>query len=235
MKVVILAAGRGTRLGKAYPKTLTSLKDGKMILSHQIEGLCQYINIRDIFVVVGYKKGLIMEAFPDLSYIDNKSYNTTNTSKSLLIALNHIANEDILWLNGDIVFDHRVIGRLLEPGESCMAVNFAKVGDEEVKYRTNEMGHVIEISKEVCIPQGESVGIHNIPAKEVPILIKYLSDCQDHDYFEKGLELAIQAGLEVTPIDISDLNCIEIDFPEDLDSANKMLCTINDPKTINKH
>ena len=223
MKVVILAAGRGTRLGKAYPKTLTPLIDGKSILSHQIEGLCQYVNIRDIFVVVGYKKDLIMSAFPDLSYINNDSYNETNTSQSLLIALNQFANEDVLWLNGDIVFDHRVIGRLLNYRESCLAVNTAQVSDEEIKYRTNEMGYVIGISKEVGNPEGESVGIHNIPAKEVPILIKYLSDCKDQDYFEKGLELAIQDGLKVSPIDISDLNCIEIDFPEDLDSANKML------------
>ena len=223
MRVVILAAGRGTRLGKPYPKTLTTLKDGKSILSHQIEGICQYVDIGDILVVVGYKKELIMDAFPDLSYIDNDRYNETNTSQSLSIALNHIADEDILWLNGDIVFDHRVIGRLLEHGKSCMAVNTAQVGEEEVKYQTNEMGYVIEISKEVGNPEGESVGIHNIPAKEVSILIKHLSDCEDQDYFEKGLELAIQDGLEVSPIDISDLNCIEIDFPEDLDSANKML------------
>ena len=223
MKVVILAAGRGARLGKAYPKALTPLKDGKSILSHQIEGLSQYVNIGDIFVVVGYKKDLIMSAFPDLSYIDNDRYNETNTSQSLSIALNHIADEDILWLNGDIVFDHRVIGRLLEYGKSCMAVNTAQVGDEEVKYQTNGMGYVIAISKQVVNPEGESVGIHNIPAKEVPILIKHLSDCQNQDYFEKGLELAIQDGLEVSPIDISDLNCIEIDFPEDLDSVNKML------------
>ena len=173
MRVVILAAGRGTRLGKPYPKTLTTLKDGKSILSHQIEGICQYVDIGDILVVVGYKKGLIMEVFPDLSHLDNDRYDETNTSQSLLIALNHISDEDILWLNGDIVFDHRVIGRLLDYGKSCMAVNTAQVGDEEVKYRTNEMGHVIEISKEVGSPQGESVGIHNIPAKEVPILIKY--------------------------------------------------------------
>ena len=114
-----------------------------------------------------------------------------------------------------------------------MAVNTAQVGEEEVKYQTNEMGYVIEISKEVGNPAGESVGIHNITAKEVPILIKYLSDCNDQDYFEKGLELAIQDGLKVTPIDISDLNCMEIDFPEDLDSANKMLDKNNDFKTIN--
>jgi choline kinase len=57
----------------------------------------------------------------------------------------------------------------------------------------------------------------------VPILIKYLSVCKDQDYFEKGLEMAIQNGLKVTPIDISDLNCIEIDFPEDLDAANNMI------------
>ena len=223
MRVVILAAGRGTRLGKPYPKTLTILKDGKSILSHQLEGICQYVDIGDIFVVVGYKKDLIMEAFPDLSYIDNDSYNETNTSQSLLIALNQIVDEDILWLNGDIVFDHRVIGRLVENRKSCMAVNTAQVGDEEVKYQTNAFGLVIEISKKVCNPEGESVGIHSIPSEEVPTLIKYLSYCHDQDYFEKGLELAIKDGLKVYPIDISDLHCIEIDYPEDLDSANNIL------------
>ena len=231
MKVIILAAGIGSRLGKPHPKPLTPLKDDKTILAHQVEGLKNYVNKEDIFVVVGYKKNMIMEAFPDLSYIDNDSYNATNTSKSLLIALNQFADEDILWLNGDIVFDHRVIGRLLEYGKSCMAVNTAQVGDEEVKYKTNEMGHVIEISKEVNNPKGESVRIHNIPANEIPILIKYLSDCNDQDYFEKGLELAIQDGLKVTPIDISDLNCIEVDFPEDLNAANNMI----DNKGITKN
>ena len=39
MKVIILAAGRGTRLGKEYPKALTPLKDGKSILLHQLDRL----------------------------------------------------------------------------------------------------------------------------------------------------------------------------------------------------
>jgi len=223
MIVIILAAGKGTRLGKPFPKTLTNLKDGKSILLHQLDGLYRYIRREDIFVVVGYKKELIKQVFPDLHYINNEKYNETNTSQSLLIALNQFSKKDILWLNGDIVYDHRIIKRLISAPNSSMAVNTAKVGDEEVKYKTNESGYVIEISKEVKKPEGESIGIHKIPANEVPLLIKSLSICKDQDYFEKGLEMAIQNGLKVTPINISDLNCIEIDFPEDLDAANNMI------------
>ena len=48
MKVLILAAGIGSRLGRSYPKVLTSLLDDKSIMSHQIEGLSHYVNIDDI-------------------------------------------------------------------------------------------------------------------------------------------------------------------------------------------
>ena len=46
MKVIILAAGIGSRLGGYQPKTLTPLKDGKTILTHQIEGLIHYVKSR---------------------------------------------------------------------------------------------------------------------------------------------------------------------------------------------
>ena len=155
---------------------------------------------------------MIVEAFPNLSYLSNDNYENTNTSKSLWLGLNKLIRNDIIWLNGDVVFDHTVIGRVIQCKSSCMAVNTAQVDAEEVKYQTNEMGLVIEISKEVSNPEGKSVWIHNILAKEVPVLIKHLSDCRDKEYFEKGLEMAIQNGLKVTPIDISDLNCIELIF-----------------------
>ena len=93
MIVIILAAGKGTRLGTPFPKTLTNLKDGKSILLHQLDGLYRYIRREDIFVVVGYKKELIKQAFPDLHYINNEKYNETNTSQSLLIALNQFSKK----------------------------------------------------------------------------------------------------------------------------------------------
>jgi choline kinase len=49
-----------------------------------------------------------------------------------------------------------------------------------------------------------------------------LEECADNDYFERGLELAIQHnGIEIEPVDISDLFAMEVDFPADLDRANK--------------
>ena len=65
--------------------------------------------------------------------------------------------------------------------------------------------------------------IHKISSNETNLLIKYLSHCHDQDYFEKGLELSIQNGMQVKPIDISDLTCIEIDFAEDLATLNDLL------------
>lgn len=37
--------------------------------------------------------------------------------------------------------------------------------------------------------------------------------------------MAVADGLRVFPVDVSDLSCTEIDFPEDLQQANRQLIT----------
>src|ERR1700722_6567051 len=100
MKVVILAAGLGKRFRKlGSPKPLTLLSHGDSILEYQVKILTQYISVDDIFVVVGYQKERILEKLPDLVYIYNPHYATTNTAKSLAHALRKVHSEDLLWLN----------------------------------------------------------------------------------------------------------------------------------------
>ena len=134
MKAVILAAGIGSRLGISEPKPLTKLKNGESILQRQVECLSEYIGINNIIAIVGYKKELIMESFPNLLYVYNDFYDTTNTSKSLLAGLNKIEEEDVLWLNGDVVFEKELLPQIIQCPESCMAVNTNSVGEEEIKY-----------------------------------------------------------------------------------------------------
>ena len=114
MKAIILAAGIGSRLGNSDPKPLTKLKNGESILYRQVGYLSEYIGINNIITIVGYKKDLIMESFPNLIYVYNNFYDTTNTSKSLLAGLHKIENEDVMWLNGDVVFEKKLLLKIIQ-------------------------------------------------------------------------------------------------------------------------
>ena len=224
-QVVILAAGMGSRLGRSLPKPLTELSDGRTIMQQQME------NIRFTFgadahitVVVGYKLEHIIEAFPDVNFVYNEQYDTTNTSKSLMRALRASSTGGVLWMNGDVVFDPAALVRaseLIVRDQSFVSVNTSSVSDEEVKYTTTAEGYIKELSKTVKGGLGEAVGINYISAKDKAVLLRQLTKVNDQDYFERGLELAIeQDGVLVEPVDISDLYAVEIDFAEDLERAN---------------
>ncbi|SEN65260.1 NTP transferase domain-containing protein [Paenibacillus sp. OV219] len=223
MKVIILAAGIGSRLGKPHPKALTLLSNGRSIMQNQIKALLRYVSIDDITVVVGFKKELIMEAFPELLFVYNDYFDTTNTSKSLLRGLKKARGHDVIWINGDVVFDHVVLDRLIREKHSCMAVNTAVVGEEEVKYTMHENGYIAEVSKQVESPVGEAVGINKVSQEDAALLLEMLEQCGDMDYFEKAIETAIPNGMNVVPVDISDVICTEIDFEEDLMRVNELL------------
>ncbi len=225
MKIIILAAGIGSRLGNPFPKPLTPLKDGRSIMERQVESLSEAFSEHDISIVVGFKKDLIMERFPDLTYIYNQYFDATNTSKSLLKALKKHRREDVLWLNGDVIFEPAILDVLkeeIQKQHSFVSVNTNRVAEEEVKY-TLKNDNVFELSKEVVNGLGEAVGINFVSKQDVQLLIEHLEKCDENDYFERGIETAIQeAGMTVKAVDISKFRCMEVDFKEDLEAANKI-------------
>ncbi len=228
LQAVILAAGMGTRLGRPWPKPLTPLSDGRTIMQQQMDNLhAVFADDIRITTVVGFKLELILEAFPDVSYIYNEAYDQTNTNRSLLKALRLSGPGGVLWMNGDVVFDPSLLARcrpVVESDTSFICVNTAAVGDEEVKYTVDGSGRVALLSKQVPNALGEAVGINYVSGADKAMLITRLAECDDGDYFERGIELAIEKdGMAVTPIDISDLFAVEVDFEEDLSRANAHL------------
>jgi L-glutamine-phosphate cytidylyltransferase len=223
MKVIILVAGKGSRLGEpGLPKPLTVLANGKSILGQQLDHLSPYISLNQVILVVGYHKEMIMEQFPELLYVFNPYFGVENTSKSLLRALRKV-EEDVLWLNGDVVFHPSVISSVLQSKSSCMVVNEGVVGEEEVKYRASSTGEILEISKQVQNAQGEALGINFFKTPDLDILREELENCQPGDYFEKGIEEGIKKGLKVHCCKVNSSHCTEIDFPEDLEHANQLM------------
>lgn len=226
MQTVILAAGMGSRLGRSLPKPLTLLADGRTILQQQVD------NVREVWggesrvaLVVGYKLEHVIDSQPGAEYIYNERYDQSNTSKSLLRALRAAKPGGVLWFNGDVVFDPAILRRLhpyIQAEQSFVAVNTAKVADEEVKYRVDGNGRICELSKTVRDGLGEAIGINYVSASEVEALRFWLGRVDQHDYFERGIELAIQSGqMQVVPVDVSDLYAVEVDFAEDLEQANQ--------------
>jgi choline kinase len=225
LQIVILAAGMGSRLGRSLPKPLTELNDGRSIMQQQHDNIrAAFGDDARITTVVGYRAETIVDAFPDVDYVYNARYDETNTSQSLLRALKASGRGGVLWMNGDVVFDPRVLGRavaLIERDQSFVTVNTAKVSDEEVKYTVGGDGFITELSKTVRGGIGEAVGINYISSRDKKALIAQLGRVDDQDYFERGLELAIaENGLRLEPMDISDLYAVEVDFAEDLERAN---------------
>ncbi|WP_423923251.1 NTP transferase domain-containing protein [Frigoribacterium sp. 2-23] len=224
-QIVILAAGLGSRLGRSLPKALTELSDGRTIMRQQFDNIEEAFgsDVR-VTVVVGYKFEHIVEAFPSASFVYNEQYDQTNTSKSLLRALRATGNSGVLWMNGDVVFDPEALkraARLVRDDQSFVTVNTSKVSDEEVKYTTDAEGYIDELSKQVKHGLGEAVGINFVSKGDKAVLMRQLGKVDNQDYFERGIELAIdQNGLRFEPVDISDLYAVEVDFAEDLERAN---------------
>jgi choline kinase len=225
-QVTILAAGMGTRLGRPFPKPLTPLNDGRTIMQQQLDNISEaFGSDTHVQIVVGFKLDLILEAAPEAVFVYNERYDQTNTCKSLLKALRSSSDGPVVWMNGDVVFEPAILKRLqlnIDAGQTAIAVNTSAVSDEEVKYTVDSNGAVKELSKTVVGGLGESVGINVVAAKDKAALITRLEECDDQDYFERGIELAIEKdGLTVLPIDISDLFAVEVDFEADLERANQ--------------
>ena len=93
-----------------------------------------------------------------------------------------------------------------------------------VEAATLSDGYINELSKQVVGGLGEAVGINFIGAEDKATLIRRLAEVSDQDYFERGIELAIEKdGLRVEALDISQFHIVEVDHDEDLSRANEFV------------
>lgn len=231
MRIIVLAAGMGTRLGRPHPKPLTKLGDGTTILDRQLSLYEKVFPGVEVTLAVGHRLEDITERYPDIPVHYNAAYATTNTAKTLLGAMHGTpADESVLWANGDLVFDEAVLrelARYVKMEESAVVVDRSSVGDEEVKYLVED-GHITELSKTVPTSQalGEAVGINYISARDKGEFLYWLDRVGDQDYFEAAMTEAIrQSGVQFSPVDITGHIAVEVDTIADLATANSSLPT----------
>ena len=113
--VVILAAGRGTRISRftKIPKSLLKIENEKTILETNIEKFIR-LGVKKIIVVVGYKKKLFISILKKykkkikIDVIHNKFYISKGNSYSLLLGLQR-SDSSSTFIDGDIMIDFSIL------------------------------------------------------------------------------------------------------------------------------
>lgn len=113
MNIIILAAGKSSRIFNKIKKNKCLIEFKKKNLLNRIIHIFQINNFNKITVVSGYKKHLIKKAIDskNIKLINNKDYLKSDMVKSIMCALNLI-HDDIIVSYSDIIFNKIVIKNL---------------------------------------------------------------------------------------------------------------------------
>jgi len=232
MKAVILAAGQGRRLapmGWDKPKCLLPCGN-YTLLDNTLQSILEH-GIRDVIIVVGYRRELVEEAARhhamNCEFVVNEDYATTNTIHSLWLARQYL-NEGLLYFNGDVWFEPSVLSLLLQQSGSGLVVEVKRCGAEEVKVKADTSGRITRIGKNLPPEEalGEFIGVgkfgHSACASLVESLRRYNEELGRRDcFFESALnDILDRHAFMAAPL--GGLKAVEIDSLEDYARAKSL-------------
>lgn len=132
MRSIILAAGRGTRLGNDYSTTPKSLIElgGQTILERQLQVL-KTSQVQETVLVTGFR-GELFE-FLNRTQVNNPRFAETNMVYSLSLALNRLDYKKTVVSYGDVLYSPESLSRLISSKS-----DFAVLSDTNWHFYWNE-------------------------------------------------------------------------------------------------
>lgn len=230
-----MAAGIGKRLQpltNKIPKPLIKINGEVSILERIIESLREN-QIRDIVITTGpfeeKIKKLVKEKFPELnvSYVYNPDYAQTNYIYSLWLAKEATQNTDIVLIHGDMVYDFKLMERIINEDKSCVLVK--ENGDlpqKDFKARI-ENGLITKIGVDVfgketraCMPLYKlTESDYKEWLKEIE---KFIKENKLQFYAEDAFN-RVSDKIKLYPLYYNDNLCMEVDNFDDLEKARELL------------
>lgn len=241
-KAVILAAGIGSRVSRQAgtglntgPKCMLPI-GGSIVLERMIRN-CLSCGISQFVLVLGHRSDEIRR-FVDktfrgirVTYVINDRYHDTNNSYSLMLASSAIGGAEFIKLDGDVVFETKVLRNLVDtdlPNTLCVDRSIV-VTKEDRKVVVDEEMRVAEISTSVISEAvfGKPSGIDKISAVTGPLLFAELKQMMQSAtvaqvHCEAAYEKLVEKGVPIHTLDITGLNWTQIDTTEGLEAANAM-------------
>jgi choline kinase len=225
MQLIILGAGRGSRLGAAnggLPKPLLQVQ-GKTLLERQL-ALAEQVfpEIDHVSIVVGFRADVVRESVPlGVHCVENPDFVTTNTAASVYVALSNRLTDSLL-LNGDVFFDREALERARSVTNGAVCEFKDMVDPEEVQVTVGRSSEIQRIVKNIG-GVAEAVGIYRISTGFATTFVQAYLPRDRVRYYEdvfdrlllRGFGPFIAAGLEGAI-------AVEIDTPADLDRVENL-------------
>ena len=232
MRAVILSAGRGSRLlplTEKRPKCLLTVRDDETLLGVQLRALAE-CGVDEATVVTGFgldevESFVASEPVPDIEVttLHNPFYARADNLVSCWLAQRWMRDEFIL-LNGDTVFETRVLERLLESAHAPMtlAVN------EKSEYDADDMK--VEVSGGRLRAIGKTLPPESVTCESIGLMLFLAAGAER---FTRALDSAVREPealdrwylsvvdelaetLKIEAVAITGLWWSEVDDPEDL-------------------
>ncbi|WP_241666853.1 phosphocholine cytidylyltransferase family protein [Muricoccus nepalensis] len=231
---IILAAGIGRRLGEAQdgPKILLSF-GGRSLLARHLDALARH-GIEEISITVGYRRERIEEEVARLGWSDRVGFVTNERYREGSLVSLHAQAESlrtggpVLLMDGDVLYDHRMIGILLAaPGENILLLDREiEPGDEPVKicFQGERIVDFRKRPEHAHDRHGESVGFFRFSADTAAALaarcVAYVEAGRTEVEYEEAIrDLILAEPSRFRAADVTALPWVEIDFPDDVSRA----------------
>ncbi len=236
MKAIILAAGRGSRLGGLSddnPKCFNEV-GGKKLLEWQIAAL-NSSGVKDIVIVTGYKSKTIEK----LGYntIHNSDWENTNMVKSLECASELLEN-DLIVSYADILYGPLTIKSLIKNKKDIVISydknwkilwkkRFQNILDDAESFKIDKSNRITEIGKKVKDEseiEGQYMGLMRLNQKGSVILKEFIQAHNDRIIkmdMTKLLRTLIKQNKTIHGMSINE-NWCEVDTPNDIIVANEL-------------
>ena len=235
MKAVILASGLGRRLmplTKTIPKCLIEL-NGLTILEKIISSLIEY-NIIDIIITTGHFSSKIKdfvknkyEGRINVVYVENPIYDKTNYIYSLWLTKEFTENDDIVLLHGDLVYDPKLIERIVSADKSSVLIKkHGELPEKDFKARIKN-GLISEIGVNVfgndakfCMP------VYYFLKDDFKKLLAEIGEFTKNSKLNFYVEDAfnkISDQIKLHPVYYDKEFCMEVDDFNDLETARNFL------------
>ncbi len=234
---VLLVAGVGSRLRPltdSVPKALVQV-GGATILERAVDKLRAASITRFVFAT-GYLEQAVREAVGrlgiDAVFCHNPDFESTQNSVSLGLCRAALDGRAFFKLDGDLLFESTVLGRLQQAvkdrdADLHVAVDGLRPVDAEaMKVSCDGEGRIVAFGKQLPLESagGESIGIEHVSANGSKHLFEALGRAMqsgrvDRYYEDVYSELLDAKKLGAVPVEVGDLGWAEIDTMEDLRAA----------------